>query len=48
MTVYTDEDYSNCRRHGGVAHIINCYECYAEAREDDNDYDRDEEDEDDN
>lgn len=26
---------SNCKRHGGTAFIINCWECYAEFREDD-------------
>ncbi len=30
-----DDDYFfNCRRHGGSANIINCYECYAEYRAD--------------
>ena len=29
-----DELASNCRRHGGTAYIINCWECYVEARED--------------
>jgi hypothetical protein len=30
----TDEQYANCRRHGGVANIINCWECLAETQED--------------
>jgi len=29
-----DVDVSNCRRHGGRAAIINCWECYAEVAED--------------
>lgn len=38
-----DEDSSNCRRHGGSANIINCYECYAEYRDDEEEteYDND-------
>jgi hypothetical protein len=41
----TDEDYANCRRHGGVANIINCWECSAEFKDDDNETEEDEEDE---
>ena len=33
----TDEQYANCRRHGGVASIINCWECSAEVQEDSED-----------
>jgi hypothetical protein len=40
---FNDERYANCRRHGGVAKIINCWECQAEFREDD--YDQGESDE---
>jgi len=40
----TDEDYSNCRRHGGVANIINCWECFAEFRDDDNESEKEDED----
>jgi len=29
-----DERNSYCRRHGGTASFINCWECYAEFRED--------------
>jgi hypothetical protein len=32
-----DERNSNCRAHGGVASIINCYECLVEYRDDDYD-----------
>jgi len=42
----TDEDYSNCCRHGGVALIINCWECSAEFSNDDNETEN--EDKDDN
>ena len=43
-----DELASNCRRHGGTAYVINCWECYAEAKEDDYyDYDRDDEEDED-
>jgi hypothetical protein len=37
-----DERNSKCRGHGGVASIINCYECLVEYR--DNEYDFVEED----
>jgi hypothetical protein len=43
----TDEDYSNCCRHGGVALIINCWECSAEFKDSDNN-ETENEDEDDN
>ena len=33
-----DERSSNCRNHGGVASIINCYECLIEYRDDDYDF----------
>lgn len=42
----TDDDYANCRRHGGVANIINCWECYAEFRDDENEPEENEDEDD--
>lgn len=39
-----DDYYSNCRRHGGSANIINCYECYDEYRDDDKETEIDDDD----
>lgn len=41
-----DELAANCRRHGGTAAIINCWECHAEFAEDDYEYDEEDDDDD--
>ena len=47
MTNAEAEVAGNCRRHGGTALIMNCWECYAEVRDDEIDERAESDDEDD-